>query len=285
MIQVKNLTKRFGNTMAVDDLTFDIHAGEAVALWGANGAGKTTALRCILGVMPYEGSVMLGDYDVTWQGKAARRLLGFVPQEISLHDDLSVQETLRFYGRLKKAPADSEDATRLLGRLGLSSYTHKAVRDLSGGMKQRLALAIALLADPPVLILDEPTANLDVQARGDFLGLLGELKAAGKTLLFSSHRLEEVAALANRVLLMEAGQLAADCPPWELGSKLGSRALLKLHLGEEWIETAVSTLTHNGYRASRNGRGIWVQVIPLEKARPITVLAEAGIPVDDFEVE
>jgi len=285
MIQVKNLSKWFGKTKAVDDLTFNIRAGEAVALWGANGAGKTTALRCILGVMPYEGTVMLGDNDVSWQGKAARRLLGFVPQEISLHDDMSVEETLRFYGRLKKVPADSENGNRLLERLGLSGYAHKAVRDLSGGMKQRLALAIALLSDPPVLILDEPTANLDVKARGEFLGLLAELKAAGKTLLFSSHRLEEVAALADRVLLMEAGRLAADCPPMELGNRLGSSALLKLHLDEEWIETAVSTLTHNGYKANRNGKGIWVRVIPLEKARPISVLAEAGIPVDDFEVE
>lgn len=285
MIQVKNLNKWFGDTKAVDDLTFDIRAGEAVALWGSNGAGKTTALRCILGVMPYEGSVTLGEHDVSWQGKAARRLLGFVPQEISLHDDLTVEDTLRFYGRLKKVPANGENAARLLERLGLSSYTAKAVRDLSGGMKQRLALAIALLADPPVLILDEPTANLDVKARGEFLGLLAELKVAGKTLLFSSHRLEEVAAIADRVLLMEAGRLAADCPPAELGSKLGSSALLKLHLDEEWIETAVTTLTHNGFAANRNGKGIWVRVIPLEKARPISVLAEAGIPVDDFEVE
>jgi ABC-type multidrug transport system fused ATPase/permease subunit len=99
MVQVKNLSKRFGPATALDNLSFEIQAGEAVALWGANGAGKTTALRCRLGVIPYEGMVRLGDYHSTWQGKAVRRLLGFVPQEINFHDDLTVRETLSFYRR------------------------------------------------------------------------------------------------------------------------------------------------------------------------------------------
>jgi len=149
MIEVQNLTKRFGPLTAVDNISFDIEAGESVALWGKNGAGKTTALRCLLGVIPYEGSVRLGGFDTAKQGKDARRMLGFVPQEISFHDNLSVEETLYFYSRLKKTANDTEHAIGLLERLGLVDHVHKKVGDLSGGMKQRLALVIALAGDHP----------------------------------------------------------------------------------------------------------------------------------------
>jgi ABC-type multidrug transport system ATPase subunit len=173
-----------------------------------------------------------------------------------------------------------------LARLGLAAYLEKQVGELSGGMKQRLALAIALLADPLVLMLDEPTANLDMKAREEFLSLLAELKTAGKTLIFSSHRAEEVSALADRVLVLESGRLVADCPPAQLGHYLGSQTMLKLHLaGDQWIEPAVEMLNGHGFQTQRNGTGIWVQMMPLEKARPIFLLAEAGIPVIDFQLE
>jgi ABC-type multidrug transport system ATPase subunit len=286
MVNVRNLSKRFGSVTAVDDLTFDVDQGQSVALWGENGAGKTTALRCLLGVIPYQGSILLGGFDTARQGRAARRLMGFVPQEISFHDDLTAWETLSFYYRLKKTSTGKQYVVQLLDRLGLSPYTAKRVRDLSGGMKQRLALVIALLANPPLLILDEPTANLDVKAREEFLALLAELKDQGKTLIFSSHRPEEVAILADRVLVIEAGRLVGDCPPSDLGRYLGRKAMLKLLLADNTlIGPAVETLTGHGYAAERNGTGVWVQVVPLEKARPISLLTEAGIPVEDFHIE
>jgi len=286
MVKVKNLTKKFGNLAAIDNLSFEIEAGESVALWGENGAGKTTALRCLLGVIPFEGSVYLSEFDLARQGKEARRLMGFVPQEISFHDDMTVQETLVFYARIKKTDIYSEQSNELLERLGLTPYLPKRVRDLSGGTKQRLALVIALLANPPVLILDEPTANLDVKAREKFLSLLAELKSEGKTLIFSSHRLEEVVALADRVLVLEVGKLVADCHPTELSSRLEARTMLRLHFdSEEWINRALKTLAVNGYSVERNGTGIWVEVVPLEKAKPISLLSEAGIPVSDFQLD
>lgn len=286
MIIVQDLTKRFGPLVAVDNISFVIQAGESVALWGKNGAGKTTALRCLLGVIPYDGTVHLGSFDTARQGKEARRMLGFVPQEISFHDSLTIEETLYFYARLKKTTRETEHATDLLDRLGLATHVHKKVGDLSGGMKQRLALVIALMADPPVIMLDEPTANLDVKAREDFLALLNGLKQAGKTLVFSSHRLEEVTALADRVLVIESGQLVADCNPIELSTFTDSLTLLKLRFGnEEWIGPALDTLTSHGYSVNKNGTGIWVEVVPMEKAKPIFLLASAGIPVDDFYID
>ncbi len=286
MIKVNDLTKRFGVLKAVDRITFEINQGESVALWGKNGAGKTTALRCLLGVIPYEGSVKLGGYDTARQGKAARRLLGFVPQEISFHDGLTVEETLYFYSRLKKTTAEANHALTLLDRLGLVNHIQKRVGDLSGGMKQRLALVIALMADPPIVILDEPTANLDVRAREDFLSLLNGFREEGKTLVFSSHRLEEVVALADRVLIIEGGRLVADSTPAQLSAYNDSQTMLKLRFSsDDWIAQALETLDSHGYTASKNGTGIWVEVIPLEKAKPISLLAEAGIPVDDFQID
>lgn len=286
MIQVRDVSKRFGKLVAVAGLSFEVKEGEAVALWGENGAGKTTALRCLLGVIPFEGSVSLSGFESKSQGKQARMQIGFVPQEINFHDDLSVIETLEFYAKLKHLAEETGYHSRMIERLGLSSTIDRHVRDLSGGMKQRLALAIALLADPPILILDEPTANLDVRARDEFLLLLKELKQSGKTLVFSSHRQEEVKELADRVLIIENGEIVADCLPEELESSIDTTALLKLYLPDKaWITPAIDALARSGYSAEQNGTGIWVRVTPMEKAKPISLLVEAGIPVDDFQIE
>jgi ABC-type multidrug transport system ATPase subunit len=284
IITVTNISKRFGGLTAVDDLSFSVQAGRAVALWGANGAGKTTAIRCLLGLFPFEGRITVDGIAVAQQGKAARRLMGFVPQELNFHDDMSVAETLLFYARLKKVPGGF-DFEPLLARLQLMPHLHKPVHDLSGGLKQRLALALALLADPPILILDEPTANLDIRAREDFLLLLHDLKVSGKTLVFSSHRLEEVTALADRVLLLEAGRLIVDAPPHELEQRLGWESTLHLYLPETAVDLALQTLTPYGMPLSRNGRGLRVQVKPGEKGKVLRMLHEAGIGVDDFTVE
>ncbi|MDT8306670.1 MAG: ABC transporter ATP-binding protein [Anaerolineae bacterium] len=284
IVQVSGLTKRFGALTAVDDVSFDVHPGEAVALWGANGAGKTTALRCLLHLMPFSGTVTIAGKDVKKQGKAARFLVGFVPQELSFHDDLTVAQTLVFYARLKKV-ADGYDFTPLLERLELLPHVQKRVRDLSGGLKQRLALAIALLADPPILVLDEPTSNLDIRAREDFLRFLHDLRESGKTLVFSSHRLEEVIALADRVLLLEAGKLVLAAPPHELEKELGRASTLHVILPAPTIEPALEILAAHGLPVSRNGQGVRIRVQPGAKAEALRLLHDAGILVEDFSLE
>ncbi|MBK8024942.1 MAG: ABC transporter ATP-binding protein [Chloroflexi bacterium] len=213
MITAVGLTKRYANALALDDLSFTIAAGEAVALWGANGAGKTTTLRCLLGVQGFEGELTVNSIDVAQNSKAARRIIGYVPQETIFYD-MPVLETLHFYARLKKAGAERVSA--VLEQVQLTPHQHKRVSMLSGGMKQRLALAAALLADPPILILDEPTANLDVKAQRDFIQLVQALNQSGKTIVFSSHRIEEVMALGSRVLVLSEGRLLLECTPPEL---------------------------------------------------------------------
>lgn len=284
MIVVSEVTKRFGALAAVADLSFEVLPGQAVALWGANGAGKTTALRCLLGLLPYQGKVTVAGMDVQRQGKAVRQMVGFVPQELNFHDDLTAAETLAFYASLRKVPAD-HDFDDLLGGLGLVAHMDKRVGQLSGGLKQRLALALALLSDPPILALDEPTANLDIRAREEFLALLLKLKQEGKTLVFSSHRFDEVTALADRVLLLEGGRLVVDAPPARLAERLGWEATLHLYLADKRVGPAMEALSAQGLPVYANGRGLRVRVSPGEKTTVLRLLHDAGIVVDDFVVE
>jgi len=283
VIEVKNLSRSFGDVRALQNLTFNLASGEGLALWGNNGAGKTTAIRCILGQVSYEGSVSICEIDVATRGKQARTKVGLVPQEISFHDDLTVVDTMRLYTKLRKSNHDEGSA--LLERLSLAPHLSKQVRQLSGGLRQRLALAIALLGDPPILLLDEPTANLDAAARQDFLALLEDLKAEGKALVFASHRPGEVLRLADRVLLLDQGKLVAESEPEDLMTRIGALPKIRIEVGLNNVELAIAALSRESFEASANRTGVYVTVAPGEKALPIKTLVNAGIPVVDFDLE
>lgn len=283
MIQFSHLTKRFGKFTAVDDLSFSVAPQQALALWGPNGAGKTTAIKCLLGLLRYDGQIQVAGLDAHRQGKAARRLMGYVPQELAFYADLSALDTARFYARLKRTPASR--AGEVLAQVGLDAHGQKPVGALSGGMKQRLALGLALLADPPVLVLDEPTSNLDAAGRDQFLDLLAGVRSAGKTILFTSHRIEEISALADHALVMEQGRQVEFCAAAELSHRLGLRSQIKLRLNHDAIDPALHALASAGFVASRNGHGVLVDVIPTQKAAPIQTLRDAAIDVVDFEMQ
>jgi len=282
MISVRNLTKNFGRFTAVDDLSFDVVDGEAVALWGPNGAGKTTVIRCMLGLLRCRGAITVAGQNVRRHGKAARRAIGYVPQEIAFYDEFGAAEMLRFFARLKRTPRRRVD--EVLEEVGLTPHRRKRVRELSGGMKQRLALASALLADPPLLILDELTSNLDATAQAGFMTLLRNLKRQGKTILFTSHRFDEVEGLADRVLLLDAGRLKEIVPPGHVARTERERCILKVFIENCAIDEALATLARGGFTAQRNGCSVHVAVSPLEKVAPIRTLDEADIRVSNFEL-
>ena len=213
MISIDRLVMRFGRVRAVDGVTLRIPAGDSVALWGSNGAGKSTIIRCVLGLHRFDGTITVGGLDAWRDGKRARRLVGYVPQEIGFYDELRVAEALRFFARLKAVPLPS--AEEVLARVGLPGQERKRIRELSGGMKQRFALAVALLGDPPVLLLDEVTASLDAMGREEFVALLERLSGDGRTMLFASHRVDEVTALARRVVTLERGRVVDERPVTE----------------------------------------------------------------------
>lgn len=282
-LQISHVGKRYGKTQALQDVSFAAQTGEAIALWGVNGAGKTTLLKAILGLITFDGTIEINGRNVQRDGKNTRRSIGYVPQEAVFYD-WSVQATMQFYARLKKA-----DAVRipvLLEQLGLAEHLHKPVPSLSGGLKQRLALAIALLSDPPVLLLDEPTANLDAQARRDYLKLLIGLCKAGKTIIFASHRLEEVEALASRVLLLEKGQVVDVLPPAMLRTRLAPEIEMAVWVAEEKRPFALAHLQKIGFNPHLNGRGsIVTRIHNGQKMNLIQALNSQGIQVVDFEVE
>lgn len=214
MISAKDLRVVLQGRAILDGLSFDVARGEAVALVGANGSGKTTVLRCLLGLVPFSGSASIGGHDVVREPVAARALTGYLPQRPAF-GDMTAEEALRFVAKLRRIP--TERVLPALQRVGLERHAGSCARTFSGGMQQRLSLAAALLADAPVLLLDEPTASLDRNGQRAFLDLAASLRDEGRTLLLASHRAEEIERLASRVIELHEGkplQSAGVVPLW-----------------------------------------------------------------------
>ncbi|MCC6703700.1 MAG: ABC transporter ATP-binding protein [Thermomicrobiales bacterium] len=282
MIELAGVTKRYGDMRAVDDVSFSLAAGESLALWGTNGAGKTTLLRCLLGVTRFEGTITVDGISVSGDGKDARRRIGYVPQIVPVFD-LRVGEMIQLTARLRGA--DVRQGLDRLEEFGLGDTVKKPVASLSGGMKQKLALTLALLGDPPILLLDEPTANLDARSQEELIKRLLDLQRQGRTIVFTSHRWDEVRALADKVVVLEQGKCIATGTVDEVADTPGERVGLRVRLAPETIEPAVTLLGSHGFDASRNGHSILITVDGERKAEPLVLLAASSIPVTDFELE
>ncbi len=282
MIDVRHLTKRYGEVVAVADVSFTVQPGESVALWGPNGAGKTTVVRSILGLASYEGFIEVAGLDGRNDGKQARALIGHVPQELAFYDELTVFETIDFSARLKRVTPQATKAA--LARVGLTSHLTKAVGSLSGGMKQRLAIGLALLGDPPILLLDEPTSNLDAGSREGVVRLLHELRSPSRSMLLTSHHIDEIGLLADRVISFDAGRIVLDCGPQELSDKLGLHSWLHVKVATSAPAAAAAVLVASGFPARLNGSGILVEVSAQGKGAALRRLEESGYRVVDFEV-
>jgi ABC-type multidrug transport system ATPase subunit len=204
MIRGNELRLVLDDRVVLDGVTFAIGRGESVALVGPNGSGKTSILRCLLGLVPFRGSAAIGGHDVVGEPIAARRLVGYVPQKAAF-GDASAQEALTFVARVRGL--DPACASALLAEVGLAAHAAERARTFSGGMQQRLALAVALLGDPPVLLLDEPSASLDAEGQERLHRLVARLREDGRTLVMASHRREEVESLTDRVLHVDRGRI------------------------------------------------------------------------------
>jgi ABC-type multidrug transport system ATPase subunit len=282
-IRVTGLSKKFGKVEALQDVSFEVKKGETVVLWGPNGAGKTTVLRCLLGTLPFEGKGEVLGWDVARYGKTVRGSIGYVPQEIRLHTDPTVFETVSFYAALRRVPRDK--AEKLIHRWGLADSRERFVNHLSGGMKQKLALIIALLSDPSVLFLDESTSHLDLKARHEFAVLLSHLRKEGKTMLICSHQASEVWKVADRVIVLEKGKKVKEGTPEVVRKYLGGSTILFLTLAENQCGPAAQMMKDNGFQAEHNRIHLLVKVPSDKKTEPLRLLNEAGIRVLDFDLE
>jgi len=225
VIVADRLGKRFGRRVAVDAVSFAVPRGEVVAFLGPNGAGKTTTLRLLAGVVaPDAGRALIDGHDVATAPLAARRRLGYAPERPALHGDMTVAGFLRFVAGMKDAPA-RRAADAAIARTGLAPVAGRRIGTLSKGVQQRVGLAQALVGDPPVLLLDEPTAGLDPERAAETRALVRAL-AAEHAVLVSTHALAEVGAIADRVVVLHAGRVLADERPAALGARMRSPARL-----------------------------------------------------------
>jgi Cu-processing system ATP-binding protein len=229
MISFRDFTKRFGAQTAVERLTLDVARGEVVALLGPNGSGKTTTLKAAAGLIrPTSGEVALGIPPQPAHEPAARRVLSFLPQKASFPESLTGREVVEFYRELRGAPA--ERCATVLRFASLNGAGERAVGTYSGGMVQRLGLAVAMLPEAPAFLLDEPTAALDPDGLCAFYGLVEHARVDGRAVLFTSHQLGDVERLADRFAVLVGGRLVASLTASQLKDRLADRGVMRLRL-------------------------------------------------------
>ncbi|CAN5767463.1 ABC transporter ATP-binding protein [soil metagenome] len=246
MLTLTHARKSFGSLVAVDDLSLEVRAGEVLGLLGPNGAGKSTTIAMITGLMrPDSGTVRLASGQVALDpaDAAARRLIGFCPQGIALYEPLTGRENLEFFGRLYDLQGARlrERVDACLALVGLSDRASDRVGGYSGGMKRRLNIAAALLHDPPLILMDEPTAGVDPHSRNALFGVVETLRTRGKSLIYSTHYMEEAARLCDRVAILDHGKLLALGTVPALIAAHGGESLVRILREGEAQERTVRT--------------------------------------------
>lgn len=270
VIRVTHAVKRYGSRVVVQDVSFDAARGSIVALLGGNGAGKTTTLKCILGVIPFEGTIEVGVVPVRTRGKDVRRQIGYVPQSLALGESDTCAQALRFAADLKRVDRRRIDEALALVRLTAERDTK--VSELSGGMRQRLALAAALLADPPVLLLDEPTASLDVESRQEFQRLIVRLRDEGKTVVLSTHYVDQIDGIADHIVVLHGGRVVFDGTPDEIAALVRQKDYV-IHLNGDAPSDVMAALHAAGIGPERVRRAAlnWDELL-----RAVSAAAPAG---------
>jgi len=222
-IEVKDLTRRFGDFTAVDRISFDVRVGEVFGFLGANGAGKTTAMRMLIGLLePSGGTARIAGHDVYAESEAIKQSIGYMSQRFSLYEDLTPRENIRLYGGIYGLthPQIRERTDRVLARLGFVSVADRAVRTLPLGWRQKLAFSVALVHEPRIVFLDEPTSGVDPVTRREFWELIYEAAAAGTTVLVTTHYMDE-AEYCDRISIMVNGRIGALGAPTDLKRQFG----------------------------------------------------------------
>jgi ABC-2 type transport system ATP-binding protein len=286
-VETRNLVKKFGSFVAVDDVSLAVKKGEIFGFLGPNGAGKSTVIRMLCGLLtPTSGSASVNGFDVARDPEEIRRTIGYMSQKFSLYDDLTVEENIDFFTGMYGVPREkrAERKRHVLEMANLSDRRNALTRTLSGGWKQRLALGCAILHDPPVLFLDEPTSGVDPLARAAFWGLIRDLSGTGHTIFVSTHYMDE-AEYCHRLALMYRGRVIALGTPAELKAGLTEHSLLNLDASDP-LDTMRALEGLEGVRdVAVFGGGLHVTVDDVEStsARVRERLGAQGIEVRKLE--
>jgi sodium transport system ATP-binding protein len=228
LIQCEGLTKRFGEFIAVDHVSFEVGNGEVFGLLGPNGAGKTTTMRLLSTLLkPTSGTATVAGYDLLREPQKVRASIGVLPEDTGLYDRLTPREHLLYYGRLHRMPEDvlKKRGDELLDIMELKDRANTKVGDFSKGMKQKVALLRAFIHDPPVLLLDEPTAGLDVMSARSIHGFVERFRKEGKAIMISTHNMTEAQKLCNRVAIIDHARIVAIGTVAELQRKTSQKDL------------------------------------------------------------
>ncbi|MFJ5993137.1 ATP-binding cassette domain-containing protein [Lentzea sp. NPDC092896] len=286
VLSCSGLSRRFGEVLAVDDVSFTVAEGETYGLLGPNGAGKTTTISMITGVLtPDAGEVLVAGQPMSTRAIAAKRLVGYVPQELALYPDLSGRENLRFFASLYGAKRSRVD--HVLDVVGLSERANDLAREYSGGMKRRLNVAIGLLHEPKLLVLDEPTAGVDPQSRNQIMDNVRALAADGMAILYTTHYMEEAERLCDRVGIVDAGRLVAEGTQRELVERLGERDRISLLLDGDLSHAATLLgAVQHVRQVATHGQGIELVVDDARECLPVVLAAISsdGVVVRSVEV-
>jgi|WetSurMetagenome_2_1015567.scaffolds.fasta_scaffold06687_2 ABC-2 type transport system ATP-binding protein len=288
-IEVRDLTKRFGKFTAVDRLNFAVKRGEIFGFLGANGAGKSTTIRILCGLLQASsGTATVGGYDIATQTDMVKQSIGYMSQRFSLYDDLTVEQNIRFFGgvyglsetRLK------ERMTWVLSMADLQGREDSMTRTLSGGWKQRLALGCAILHEPPIIFLDEPTGGVDPISRRNFWELINRLSGGGVTVLVTTHFLDE-AEYCNDIILINAGRLIAAGSPTELKTTHMAMPLLEVTLTSGSVVEALETVRVQPWAVETSIFGTKLHVMVAEEGQGIgairSILSGKGMSVVNIE--
>lgn len=283
MIEYRAFTKRYDGRTAVDALTLVVPPGSVVALLGPNGSGKTTSIKAAAGLIrPDAGEVMLGHNRISALDPRGRRSCSFLPQRVSFPDTLTGREVVEFYRRLREAPVDAAD--RVLKFASLNGAGARAVGTYSGGMVQRLGLAVATLGTTEVLLLDEPTAALDPEGLGAFYELVETRRRAGGTVFFSSHQLGDIERLADVVAVMVAGKLVAQFTERDLAARLADRGVMRVRLAAP-IEGLLERVCERAPGARWTGNELIVPGSAAMRPQVLDVVREAGAEICGLTAE
>ena len=250
-IQVSHLKKIYGDLTAVNDISFSIKKGEVFAFLGPNGAGKTTTVEIIESIRkPTAGTVKIFDKDISTSFNEVKEKIGILPQEFHSFERLTVQETLDYFSKFYKKRADIDE---IIKTMDLTEYKKMLYRNLSGGLKQRIGVAMALVNDPEIVFLDEPTTGLDPKARREVWEVIAGLRNKGKTVFLTTHYMEEAEYLADHIAIIHKGKIIAEGSLDELIDKYGQGSIL--HIKNCATKDAVETIKERGFDAHTEGNG------------------------------
>jgi ABC-type multidrug transport system ATPase subunit len=281
MIEVRGLQKRFGKVTALDDVSFDVQPGETFTLLGPNGSGKTTTLKCLAGLfIPSAGEIRINGADIANNPVASRAAISYLPQRVAFPEQVTAREVLDFYRRLRNLPLSRVDAA--LERCAFGDSADRLVSEFSGGMMQRLGIAVAVMADASILLLDEPTASLDPEGAAEFRAFLASLKELGKTIVFSSHVLSDVDLLADRVAILVGGRLRAVETIVALRNDLNAQSLLQVRLGNANARFCAVATAAGGSAVRCSMDGLTISALPAHRYRILRALEEAGAEINSF---